>query len=279
MSKTLDDWSLRASPLQTRYKGENTGSATGFFWTEAGRLYLITNWHVLSGRDPANRQPLDQIHGVLPDEIIYQRFIEDESFAETVEHMVALEQADGTFLWFEHPVYGSAVDVAAIEIPVGKQYETEKGIKSTYVNPIQGTYSESQLKDFENGNQWHSLRQEMGADLFVLGFPLGLKPTGHFPIWKRASVATEMDVLLEGKPAFLIDTATRKGMSGSPVISQSLTVIPRLGLTAVDRHLKFLGIYSGRHVGEKVEEAQLGIVWRQELIREIVAARQQYKWP
>ena len=111
----------------------------------------------------------------------------------------------------------------------------------------------------------------MGDDVFVIGFPLDNKPTGHFPIWKRASVASEMDVPLNGLPAFLIDTATRPGMSGSPVKHR----VPLFHFHAdgsAQRKIadEFIGIYSGRYVGEQEVEAQVGVVWDKHLIPQVV---------
>ena len=76
----------------------------------------------------------------------------------------------------------------------------------------------------------------------------------------------------------LVDTASRSGMSGSPVIltrtgihnshEGKLTTESFIGTVS-----SFVGVYSGR-VGPKHEtEAQLGIVWRKEVIEEILVAK------
>ncbi len=109
----------------------------------------------------------------------------------------------------------------------------------------------------------------MGDDLFILGFPLRLNPTGPFPIWKRASVATEMNLMLSGMPAFLVDTATREGMSGAPVVTIGQSRSPDS-----ERQTMLVGVYSGRHIGPTAIEAQLGVVWRRTVISEIIALRQ-----
>jgi hypothetical protein len=63
----------------------------------------------------------------------------------------------------------------------------------------------------------------IGAEVFVLGYPRGVTSTGVFPIWKRASIASEpqSSVSLEGTEynnLFYIDGLTKTGMSGSPVV-------------------------------------------------------------
>ena len=74
---------------------------------------------------------------------------------------------------------------------------------------------------------------------------------------------------LDGYTKFLVDTATRKGMSGSTVFL----------FRHNNKYLSektFIGIYSGRIAGSDPNEytkAQLGIVWKRHLIDEIVDGR------
>jgi hypothetical protein len=54
-------------------------------------------------------------------------------------------------------------------------------------------------------------------DVFVLGYPFGPGKTG-LPVWKRGSIASEPDLVPQVENYLLVDTASRPGMSGSPVI-------------------------------------------------------------
>lgn len=262
MPNKLDDWSLRSVPLRILCNNESLGDATGFFWTDNGETFLITNWHVVTGRHPDTREALSCF---APAEISYPRFIEGESYSEVWLEKIKLYDGDGNASWFEHPKYSGSADVAAIPVPPHLRIETSKGSRNSYVCSIDQTSCHA---------KWAGRRLDMGSDLFVLGFPLGLNPTGHFPIWKRGSVATEMDIPLNDKPAFLIDTATRQGMSGSPVVYVRNSGIVTLGVGFVpDRYVEFVGVYSGRHVGRNEIEAQLGIVWKPEIIIDILACR------
>jgi len=54
----------------------------------------------------------------------------------------------------------------------------------------------------------------------VLGYPEGMIGPGRSPIWKRGSMASEPKYNWRDKPGFLIDTATRNGMSGAPVVAR-----------------------------------------------------------
>jgi len=79
------------------------------------------------------------------------------------------------------------------------------------------------------------------------------------------------------KPFRLIDTASRPGMSGAPVIRRSW------GYHEMDNgHFlggesaltMMIGIYSGRKVAKDPLDAQLGIVWPREMIIETVVMGQ-----
>ena len=108
-----------------------------------------------------------------------------------------------------------------------------------------------------------------------LYFPFG-KQTGYIPIWKKASVASEPELDVENLPYFFADTATRTGMSGSPVVlykDRPITMINEKE-RKVSRHwTKFVGVYSGR-IGADNEtkgDAQLGRVWKPHVIQEMIA--------
>ena len=117
---------------------------------------------------------------------------------------------------------------------------------------------------------------EVAQDVFIVGFPRGLAGSGLLPIWKRGSIASEPGVDYGGLPCLLIDSTTREGLSGSPVIAEFV------GYHAKDRDRpsgddwiglgrSFLGVYSARLKGQDEFEAQLGVVWKAETVRDITA--------
>ncbi|MDU8942812.1 trypsin-like peptidase domain-containing protein [Ovoidimarina sediminis] len=110
-------------------------------------------------------------------------------------------------------------------------------------------------------------------ECFVVGYPRGMRGDGRVPIWKRASIASEPNNTYAGDNKFLLDTATREGMSGSPVILRKgtykvLTEVPsRVELEHEDY---LMGVYSGR-IGEDELGVQLGCVWPVDLLRYLLA--------
>ena len=115
---------------------------------------------------------------------------------------------------------------------------------------------------------------QIGMDVFVLGYPFGIGP-GGLPIWKRGSIASEPDILEPARPHMLIDTASRPGMSGSPIIRRSWgTHQLASGDTALGNvATKFVGVYSGRLATNAPADAQLGLAWPANFVEDIVTAK------
>jgi hypothetical protein len=100
---------------------------------------------------------------------------------------------------------------------------------------------------------------------------------GQLPIWKRATIATEPDFDLDGLPKFYIDTATREGMSGSPVYAQEVGYwLPEgesdQSKATLGKGRRFLGVYSGRLGADDEFKAQRGIVWKESALISLIEA-------
>ncbi len=160
--------------------------------------------------------------------------------------------------WFVHPTHDYNVDVIAI--PFANRCEIPPLVRIFPINEY----------EFDN-----DFEIEVSDDVFILGYPFDLTGGKELPIWKRGTISTEPILDLDNLPKFLVDTATRSGMSGSPVIMQR-NGFHRLNdkeVTSKDilgRIRLFAGIYSGRIGAENNFETQLGIVWKQIVIEEII---------
>jgi hypothetical protein len=130
-------------------------------------------------------------------------------------------------VWLEHACHHNKIDVIAIpiSIPPGGEVTTIDEVNTA------------------------RMLLRVATDVFVLGYPKGISGGGEFPIWKRASIATEPDIQLDALPKMLVDTATREGMSGAPVIAVARRGVlePEAGLAGNwDPGCRFVGVYSGR---------------------------------
>lgn len=260
----------RISADQTR---TNFSYATGFLWRRDDELYLVTNWHNVTGWDPTNDKCLSET-GAAPTNLDLPLLLKTDlakggqPLARHQPYNIPLFDPDGLPFWLEHPVFGNRVDVVAIRI--GK---TSDKVLNTPINAFD---------DYVNFDP------AMGDDVFVIGYPGGLQGGPAMPIWKRGSIASFPRHDLDDLPKLLIDTATRQGMSGSPtIVRRSGIIVPNgvqsspnklTGQELIGTAITFLGVYSGR-IGNDPLGVQLGIVWKARVIDEIIDAQQKGKPP
>lgn len=256
ISDTLSACSIR---IVTFFQQTRLGQATGFIYQSQDTFFLITNWHVVSGRDPSNGKPLHPQCAV-PDRILCcpPTSVGNPERFEVSYTPQELLLCDGDRpLWLEHPVHGHRVDVVAIRL------RHDDSAPYWTINDCMKAYAK--FKPF-------ALRP--GFDGFIIGFPFDTAIAAHLPIWKRCTIASEPDFPFAGFPSILVDTSTRSGMSGAPVIAQLSGMFANEDYVFATKR-QFVGVYSGR-LGQGQFEAQLGIVWASYLIDEILAPRKAF---
>lgn len=233
-------------------------SGTGFIVERDGAHYLVTNWHNVSGRSPIDGNCLSQSLAI-PDMLSTLLRAKNDLRVCTREHLPLYFDEDMQEpVWYEHPTHGHKVDVVAIPL--------QECISERYsLFPINHI-------DFDD-----KFKTEVADDAFVVGYPFSDTPAAQLPIWKRASIASEPDINIDGLPKLLVDTATRSGLSGSPVIMQRIGIHGATGgkITGseiIGRIRNFIGVYSGR-IGSDETKAQLGVVWKASVINEIIDGR------
>lgn len=242
--------------IEMLFEQQQLAIGTAFFYRAAGQLYLVSNWHNFSGRDPTTQKTLRR-DGAIPDRVrVYARNTNEPRFPEVVTYLLA---EDHIPKWYEHPVFGSRVDVGAL--CVGQDSKD-------------GTLDiQAAIQCIDPHEKWPI---EAGEQLYIIGFPFGLSSGAFLPVWKSASIATEPRLDVNNLPLFYVDTASRPGMSGSPVVQHTRRAI---ALTTskgsrVDRfRAEFVGVYSGRIVAKDSLDAQLGLVWKARTVDEIIAGR------
>src|SRR5439155_14818430 len=76
--------------------------------------FLITNWHVVSGRNPLTGVALHP-SAAWPDEmLVYLRDATPDDEWRWSPQVIPLHDANGTPLWLEHPTHRQRVDVVGI---------------------------------------------------------------------------------------------------------------------------------------------------------------------
>jgi hypothetical protein len=228
--------------------------ATGFIFLHNDKYYLITNWHNVTGRNPENGQPVSKYHAGIPDVFLTHFRIKNDIGKLKPVKVFLYEDNEMTLpKWLVHPKFKENVDVVAIELPMHDDL----------------IYSAINTYKFDS-----EFQSEVGDDCYIIGYPFEDFRYWGLPIWKRASISTEPTVNEDQLPKILVDTATRPGLSGSPVIFQR-TGVHNLkdGVftndSIIGRLRGFLGVYSGR-IGDGEIGAQLGIIWKSKVIEEII---------
>lgn len=247
----IDQYSLSTVPVEQVANGNILRSATAFVWKHGPQYFLITNWHVVTGRN-ARTNKLETI--VQPDTLNAHFNLQIMNFGKQTWE-IRIRDADNRPLWYVHPSSGRGVDLVAIPLPI------------TGHEPIINPYPINEMVS-------SPLAVRIGMDVFVLGYPFGNEPPG-FPAWKRGSIASEPD-LVPVRPEYLaVDTASRPGMSGAPVIIRTWGIhLMESGGMATDNSsaTRFIGVYSGRRHTLDSSDAQIGIVWPKYHIDAIITA-------
>jgi len=237
----------------TKETGIEMGAGTGFFCSYNTKLYLITNFHILSGLNPKTRETLHP-RGCVPGKIEFVfdavKQIGENEFKEYRSKLVIqlFDNKDNP-IWKEHPTE-KFCDVVAIEL----SEDLLKSIAKGYT--IKSIDLHRELS--------HPVKLGIMDQMFITGFPLNIKNSlSRYPIYKLGTVASEPEDIHNGL-RFYVDSKTKSGMSGSPVIQKEEGEFTDNGpnLLFSKNRINFIGIYSGRaELGKSEYEAELGIVW------------------
>ena len=262
-NKTISPFSICSIPIdiEVRNKMSNSeeylyiASATGFLVDVEKKLFLVSNWHVFSGYEFNNAytNSIKEPHGALPERITLHGLVGKQSVS-------LLLSDDKTPLWSYNKAL--AVDIAIMEL------------SSNNANAIRelGWHAITEFPSQED------LSLEVTDSVFIVGYPYGKRASMEYnamPIYKSGSIASEPALsYFPDRKSFLIDSTTRPGMSGSPVIAVSHNgyISDEVICTDGSTYYKFLGIYSGRIDGDMQDESSLGIVWDKSLLFEMIAS-------
>jgi hypothetical protein len=267
--------SCAVTRLELFFYETSLGHATGFLYNNAGNLCLVSNWHVFSGKNAITLKVMNT-DGMMPTRVKFHltcATVHDTGVEYHFMPMTADLTNDGVGLWWQHRGYLDGTGVPRI-VDVGilplEAYLT--GIDPKTVQSFENQVLVHQSAKGELRYQQGTA--QVGSEVFILGYPMGLAKQAVFPIWKRASVASEpLYPIVDTMPAIYVDALTRHGMSGSPVILISSGLIGEDGLPSkreLDDDPWLIGVYAGRtgSTGEELEMA-LGRVWKKPCLDEI----------
>lgn len=249
--------------------------ASGFIYKVVGdTIYLVTNWHVVTGRDPS--KPSHSKRGSVPVRLdisfVLRAGGSQINLSTPVNVRIDInDDAGNAPIWLEHPEHRFRVDMVVFKLKILQDLQQHILMRGLADCP-----------DF-----CHEFNPSVMDDVFVVGFPWGL--TGGFdalPLFKRGSIASEPELDYGKLPRFLIDCRTSEAMSGAPVICSHSGIWSPSTLsdgqihpqTTIGTISTFGGVYSGRllaHAGKNEVEyltdvSEIGVVWKSSALDEIV---------
>ena len=236
----LDIWSVATVAITPYASAMALSHGTGFFVRSRNHnVYLVTNYHVATGRHPETNRSMDKDSHV-PDRLLLSIYSGDGVHTHRWKPLVLPLEVERGDNWIEHPTFGRKFDVVAIPMP-----SVVFGLIAVHSEP------------------WPPIAILPASDVAIIGFPKGLSGGGGFPIWKNGGVASEPDLTIDGEDFFWIDSNTRSGMSGAPVLARRFGgyLDEQGGNSLTNTHVdRLLGIYAGRALDSP--DVTLGRVWR-----------------
>ncbi|TQJ94706.1 hypothetical protein [Achromobacter sp. SLBN-14] len=271
--------------LSMRFQDNFLAHGTGVLYRRGDDYFIVTAWHNLTGRHPDTLALLDGGNAGIPDNLLVYVALEIENFGSTrLPFRVPLFNEHHA-LFFVHEQNFPRVDVAAIPFDPSKpqmmdiQTSGQRNQGSFVLNGT-GAVGHTQrivaIQDFMPSSdlcdEW--LRSvDVTDELFIPGYPQNIHDYTVQPVWKRATVASSVQLGWNRQPLFLVDTASKSGMSGSPVISYSPHGRINLGSTIYNHGRPtaiFGGVYTGRLGITTKEDPQVGTVWHPKVVDEII---------
>lgn len=272
--------------LTMRFGRTKLAIGTGVVYERDGKFYVVTAWHNLTGRHPDNLKFQSEQHAV-PDNVVVNIAVSRGDFGVSRMSVILPLMDEDKALFLIHPAGWPRVDVVAIPFdPMGclkmELYHFNGDVQDVGVSlldtgdtnipadlcPIQRYFVPNpSVIDLWLDNV------EVTEELFIPGYPHNLQDYYSQPVWKRATIASSVQSGWNGQAKYLIDSASKSGMSGSPVLYYS----PKGAVDVGGSSYRFstevailAGIYVGREGVTDKADPQVGVVWHQSVINEII---------
>jgi len=184
---------LAVTRVRTWFGSQPLTGATGFFFERDGRLFLVSNRHVV----------LDEASGHRPDRLEIELHVDAENVANTAQFSIPLYR-DGQPLWRESGDSAGRIDVIALEL------EPAALPAALPMQAFTPAHLVANLDQFE-----------VGHSVVIVGFPLGFHDTfHHLPVARQAVIASAFGIRFQGQGYFLTDARMHRGTSGAPVVAR-----------------------------------------------------------
>ena len=228
---------LTTARVSTFFGSQALTVASGFFFRRDGRLYLITNRHVL----------IDALVGHLPDRIEIELHTDADNLTQAIALSVWLYR-DGRAIWHQGSDGAGDIDVAAIEL------DPQALPPADVLQAFTPAHLQLRLQEVH-----------VGTPLLVVGFPLGFHDTlHHLPVVRQAVIASSFGLRFQGQGYFLTDARTHHGTSGAPVVMRDDSADDGLPWRLLGVHSARLDMVGGSNLIE--ESLGLNCAWYADIL-------------
>lgn len=252
--------SFTTARIETWFNDHHISNGTGFYYKAKHGYLLVTNRHILTGRDNITGECLDKKNAAIPNKLVIKSHLLRVKREQQSEQLQFGIEAGGGFArvevgykgdqpaWVESHTWGVRCDVGMVP------YRPPKGYDVLAVNELP---LETPIYLYPADH------------VSVLGYPFGAVVEENYPLWVNGTIACEPEIDVDDLPMFYIDCRTRPGSSGSPVFAFRPPGIVPIGPNAAAAYAnpihKFLGVYSGRINAE----SDIGMVWKRRILDEV----------
>lgn len=275
--------------LTMRFQETVLSIGTGTIYQYENNYFIVTAWHNLTGLHSETLKSLNENLGI-PDNVVVTLAVSYPNFGTTRLSITVPLVDENKSLFFIHPMNWPRIDVAVIPFDPAAEHLSElqlstgekRKIRLSLIMPTaDGIHTEIcpiqkyLVPDNNVIKEWLE-SVEVTEELFIPGYPHNIQDFYAQPVWKRATIASSVQHGWNREPKFLIDSASKSGMSGSPVLYYS----PKGSVRVHGATYQFgqdvailVGIYVGRLGVEGAADPQIGTVWNQSVIDEIIQGR------
>lgn len=273
----LDHLSFATTPIVALYEQEPVWQGSGFFYLykrgDSQFLYLVTNYHVLSGQAPGKAAH----YGA--DEIVFQFHLDADEPGKVRPVRVPLFSSKRRPVWLQSERSPEA-DLAVVPI-------TPNVCSGCKINCLDAGWIPTDVSGLSPL-----------APMHVVGFPYGYHDRENaLPLWQAGTLASEPSVDSDGYPMLTIDMPAYPGMSGAPAFALGYRQESGSGQSQASTRMvrQFLGVYAslpitddgafpeafctaGRPGVIARDAGTWGRVWRASLLEELVSSVDTERW-
>lgn len=253
--------------------GVHLGQASGFLVEAANQYYLITNRHIVSGREISlhrQQEPAIEPHFLKTSIHIYGGDEENSfplSWGVWKKITIQLYEDSAAPRWLERRTseqHQHRPDVVALPIQLNHALKFKQAVMQ-FSEKIAGTISNRRYWSKISAIPIKAIETEVEYSppdiVYIIGYPIGWVPAGtdksSAAFWRTSSIASEIEEIGKTRAnTFFIDPCALEGMSGSPVIGMK------------NNRMKLLGVCSDSSTVEF--GANAGLVWDAFLVKELI---------